>query len=229
MDDLQPHLLYGATAVARRSHDWESRELNHRLANSLQLAVDLLGFQQQRAEDPTARAALEEAMARLAAVGQLHHYLSVRDPQAPVELAGFLRGLCSVVGLSTGLTCELTAQTVSVSGHMAQHIGLLINECAINARKHAYGVKGGVLHIESTLSPGLLKLVVSDDGRGLRSTPADGQGLGMSIIHAIVRELGGTFSASSKNGACFSFLIPLASAAPAAASSRSFANWNGEI
>lgn len=222
MEELLPHFA-STPPTAREAEDWASRELNHRLVNSLQLAVDFLGFQQQRAEDPGARQALEEAMARLAAVGQLHRYLSLSDPHALVEMSAFLRGLCSVIGLSTGLACELTAQPISLPGHMAQNLGLLINECAINARKHAYGRDGGVLRIASTVTPGRLTLTVSDDGQGLRAAPA-GDGLGMSIIGAIVRELRGSFTAETRGGACFTFVIPLASAAPRP--SRSFASWN---
>lgn len=227
MEPLHPHLASGQDrkTEAARPEDWEARELNHRLVNSLQLAVDFLGFHQQRAEDPKARQALEEAMARLAAVGQLHRYLSVRDPHTLVELSAFLRGLCSVIGLSTGLACELDAQPVSVPAHIAQHIGLLINECAINARKHAYGRDGGVLRIECAVTPGRLRITVADEGPGLRArSPQAGQGLGMSLIGAIVRELRGSFTAETRGGAAFTFVIPIAGASPVA--SRSFASWN---
>jgi two-component sensor histidine kinase len=226
MEELQSFLAAGlARERERPGADWELREINHRLANSLQLAVDFLGLQQQRAAEPAAREALAEAMARLVAVGQLHRHLSLTDARAPVELAAFLRGLCAVVGRGAGLACELAAEPVSVPAHLAQHVGLLVNECAINARKHAYGRDGGVLRIATFVSPGLLKLTVADQGRGL---PAAGlgapQGLGMGIIAAIVRELRGTMTVESRGGACFAFLVPLAGAAPT--SSRSFATWN---
>lgn len=225
MDELLPHFAAAPQRPRAEADDWEARELNHRLVNSLQLAVDFLGFQQQRAGDPAARQALEEAMARLAAVGQLHRYLSVGDPHALVELSAFLRGLCGVIGLSTGLACQLDAAPISVPAHMAQHIGLLINECAINARKHAYGRDGGVLRIESAVAPGRLRITVSDEGPGLRAaSPQSGEGLGMGLIGAIVRQLRGSFTAESRGGAVFSFVIPIAGASPTG--SRSFAGWN---
>ena len=40
------------------------QELNHRVANSLQLAADMLVFEQLRARDPLAQAALEALLAR---------------------------------------------------------------------------------------------------------------------------------------------------------------------
>jgi two-component sensor histidine kinase len=207
-------------AAERDGSDWASQELNHRVANSLQLAVDFLSFHRQRAGDPAAREALEEAMSRLVAVGQLHRYLA-SDPHAPIELASFLRGLCGVIGLSTGLACELRAEPVSVPAHVAQHVGLLINECAINARKHAYGRDGGVLRIDCALRSGRLQIVIADEGRGLGAAGGR-QGLGMSIVGAIVRELGAAMAAETAGGARFTFQIPLAAAAR---SDRSFASW----
>ena len=229
MDELQPFLALGLAREREPAKqgpaDWEIRELNHRMANSLQLAVDVLGLQLQRSPDPATRAALEDAMARLAAVGQLHRHLSVAEPHALVDMASFLRELAPVIGLGTGLACELSVDPIRLPAKMAQYVGLLINECAINARKHAYGFDGGVLQIECAVTPGRLTVSVADQGRGIRAVP-EGQppGLGMTIIEAILNELGGRMSVESRNGARFSFLIPISAAAPGL--DRSFATWS---
>ena len=75
------------------SQDWEIRELNHRIANSLQLAADMLIFEQLRSRDPAARAALEASRARLIAVGQLHRNLHDQGARARVGLRVFLVNL----------------------------------------------------------------------------------------------------------------------------------------
>ena len=228
MDELQPFRALGLAREREpspKAADWRVQELNHRLVNSLQLAVDLLGLQHQRSADVGARQGLEDAMARLVAVGQLHRHLSTREPQELVELSAFLRGLCPAIGLGTGLACELAADPVNVPAEMAQNIGLLINECALNARKHAYGRDGGVLRIECAMAPGRLTLSVADEGRGLRAAPeGQRQGLGMGIIEAILRELGGRMGVESHGGTRFTFLIPMAAAA--AGPDRSFATWS---
>lgn len=229
MDHLQPFIAFRRERelepATDRAADWEVRELNHRIANSLQLAIDVLGLQCVRAAESETHAALDEAMARLAAVGQLHRFLSLSEPQAFVDLADFLRDLCPVIGAAVGLACELEADPVRLPAQAAQQIGLLVNECAINARKHAYGADGGRLRIESRAAGGVVSLVVADDGRGLGCHPdASRQGLGMSIIDAILRQLGGRMSAETLGGARFTFQIPIA---PATASiERSFASWN---
>src|SRR5262245_61538247 len=83
------------TARARlASQERQIQELNHRIANSLQLAADMLVFEQLRSRDPLAQAALEASRARLVAVGELHRYLYDHADRPTVEMSQFLAGLC---------------------------------------------------------------------------------------------------------------------------------------
>jgi two-component sensor histidine kinase len=76
-----------SSAKARlESQERQIQELNHRVANSLQLAADMLTFEQLRARDPFAQAALEASRARLVAVGELHRYLYDHADRPSVEL-----------------------------------------------------------------------------------------------------------------------------------------------
>ena len=58
---------------------------------------------------------------------------------------------------------------------------------------------------------GLLRLTVSDGGRGLSDDfDVDGeQGLGMTVILNIAKQLGGTLKAEDAKGARFTLSIPL--------------------
>ena len=88
-----------STARARlESQERQIQELNHRVANSLQLAADMLTFEQLRARDPLASAALEASRARLVAVGELHRYLYDHAERPSVDLKPFLTGLCQAKG-----------------------------------------------------------------------------------------------------------------------------------
>ena len=114
------------------------RELDHRVANSLQLAVDFLLFQQAQLTDSVARKALIDAAERLVAVGHLHRFLCAHDGEGEVDLAPFLAELAALIGQSTGLKCVAEVEPVRISGELAQQLGLAVNELAINAAKHAY-------------------------------------------------------------------------------------------
>jgi two-component sensor histidine kinase len=202
----------------------ERRELEHRLANSLQLAADFLLFEQARLQDARARAALGEAAARLSAVGQLHRFLSAHPHDAGVDLEPFLTELCSLIGRSAGLSCSVDADSVMISGTDAQQIAIAINELAMNAAKHAYR-KGepGSLHVECHRDGATLRLTVSDDGAGLghEFSAERATGLGMTILKAVVRQLRGTLDARDDHGACFTITLPLSPVRPEP--TRSFA------
>lgn len=201
----------------------ERRELDHRMANSLQLAADFLIFEYARVADPRARDALMTASARLSAVGQLHRFLSGRDQRGPLDFEAYLAELGELVAESTGLACTVDADPCRLPGGPAQLLAIAINELAMNAAKHAYPPgAGGPLRVECRAAGGRLRLVVADQGRGLPPgfDAARSDGLGMTIVGAVVRQLGGALSAAGDGGARFTLDIP---APREAGPSRSFA------
>jgi two-component sensor histidine kinase len=206
------------------SQERQIQELNHRVANSLQLASDMLIFEQLRSRDPRAQAALEATRARLVAVGELHRYLHRHTGDPAVELKPFLTDLCTAIDTTTGLRCDLKADALTVPGDMAQQLGIAINEFAINAAKHAYpDRRGGRLRVSARRESSELVLTVTDEGRGLDAEPGQ-KGLGMAIIAAIVRDLRGVLTAQDDGGARFTIRVPIgATPAPAA---RSFETWH---
>lgn len=211
-----------ATRARLADQERQIQELNHRIANSLQLAADLLTFEQLRARDPHAQSALEASRARLVAVGALHRYLHDHADRATVELRPFLDGLCEAVRETTGLACEARCDSLTVTGDMAQKLAIAINELAINAAKHAYqGQPGGRLTITARRTGSELTLTVADAGKGLEGPFSPGKGgLGMTIVAALVRDLRGTLVAHNDDGAAFTIRAPL----PAPVE-RSFRAW----
>jgi two-component sensor histidine kinase len=194
------------------------------MANSLQLAADFLIFEYARVSDPRAQDALMTASARLSAVGQLHRFLSGHDSRGPLDLAAYLGELGELVADSTGLTCKVDSDPCRLAGGAAQLLAIAINELAMNAAKHAYAPgAGGPLRIECRSGDARLRLSVADHGRGLPEgfDVERSKGLGMTIVSAVARQLGGLLTAVSDGGARFTLDIP----APrtVASSPRSFA------
>jgi len=206
------------------SQERQIQELNHRIANSLQLAADMLVFEQLRSRDPLASAALEASRARLVAVGELHRYLYDHAGSASVELSPFLTGLCQAIAATTGLNCSTQSDHTSVPGDTAQQLAIAINEFAINAAKHAYeGRPGGRLVVTSRRDGHELVLTVADEGKGLTDGMGRSGGLGMSIVAAIVRDLKGTLTVQGDSGAAFTIRAPISGAVVAL--DRSFQAW----
>lgn len=234
MDPARPNAANSAvhrtasTSPAPRLSD-ERRELDHRLANSLQLAADFLLFEHARLRDPVARAALIETAERLSAVGQMHRFLAAQSQSAGVDLDPFLRELGRLIADTTGLECTVDADPVSVPAEVAQQLAIAVNELAMNAAKHAYpwGARGA-LTVTCRQRGERLVLIVADEGEGLgrnfvanRGNGSGSQGLGMTILEAVVRQLRGTLQAANDHGARFTITVPLR--APPGTGPRSFA------
>src|SRR6202000_1302733 len=87
----------GTARTATRTPQDERRELDHRLANSLQLAADFLIFEHTRVGDPQARAPLIATAARVSAVGQMHRFLAAQPDGAAIPLPAFLGDLGKLI------------------------------------------------------------------------------------------------------------------------------------
>jgi two-component system, sensor histidine kinase PdtaS len=196
--------------VAQREREFS--ELNHRIANSLQIAAAFLTLQQQRLGAGAAKDALKTTSARLAGISKLHRHLYTHGASARTNLKTFLQLICPDIAASTGLVCAVDVEPIEMPAETAQQLAIAINEFAINAGKHAYHDDGGALKIHGRRDgDGRLRLSVADGGPGL----GDGfdlthpKGLGLTIVSAIARQLGAELIATNDQGARFTLLVPV--------------------
>jgi two-component sensor histidine kinase len=171
------------------------REVNHRVANSLQLISSLLEMQARRTDDTDARDALHAAAERVEAVSLVHRRLYTSDDVSHVEMDQYLAGLVEELQRSVGAeaapcSIRLSADPVRVETDKAVAIGLVVNELVTNAAKYAYpGGDGGEVRVEFRRRDGDLTLIVEDDGVGMPPGGAkpQGSGLGTIIVAAMAR------------------------------------------
>ena len=181
------------------------REVNHRVANSLQLIGSLLELQARRVRDPDARAALHAAVERVEAVGLVHRRLYTSDDVRHVRMDQYLAGLVeelrrSVDSGASPRPIRLRADPVSVETDRAVSIGLIVNEWVTNAVKYAYppGESGEIRVAFHGAEEAPKRLVVEDDGAGHPGAAPGGaasprgSGLGGVIVDAMARALHGT-------------------------------------
>ena len=171
------------------------REVNHRVANSLQLISSLLELQARRTGDSDARDALRAAAERVEAVSLVHRRLYTSDDVSHVEMDQYLAGLVEELQRSVGAqdascSIRLRADQARVETDKAVAIGLVVNELVTNAAKYAYPSRdGGEVRVDFRKLDGAFTLTVEDDGVGLPPGDAkpQGSGLGTMIVAAMAR------------------------------------------
>jgi two-component sensor histidine kinase len=166
------------------------REIHHRVKNNLQTVAALLRLQARRLESPEAREALGEAMRRVSTIALVHETLSQGFEEA-VDLDEVVdRGLLLVADVATSgarVTTHRSGRFGTVRAQEATPLALVLTELVTNAVEHGLAGRAGTVEVGAERDGPLLRMTVSDDGTGLPSefAPGDG-GLGTRIVTALV-------------------------------------------
>ena len=171
-------------------------EMQHRVANSLQIIASILMQSARKVQSKEARGHLSDAHQRVMSIATLQRHLAHSDGSA-VELEPYLAQLCASIGASMiydreQLTLTTAVDPVSVGGDMSVSIGLVVTELVINSLKHAFpdGRHGHVI-VGYAAKGDDWTLSVSDDGVGIPETGEESQaGLGTRIVQALAKQLG---------------------------------------
>ena len=170
------------------------REVNHRVGNSLQIIASLLHLQANSSTQDDVKAALTNAMGRVAAVAQVHRRLYTSHDLKSVLLNQYLDALLEDLRRSTEgdrmSRLTLKAEPIEIDPDRAVAIGIIVNELVMNAVKYAYTDCTGPIHVALTSDGDDLLLAISDDGVGLngRIDPRS-TGMGQRIVSAMASKL----------------------------------------
>jgi two-component sensor histidine kinase len=196
-----------------------AQEFEHRLINGLQVISSMLSLQSRAAKTAEATEQLTIAASRVAALGRVHRRLHLLDHQDHVEFKGYLEHLCEDL---SRLLCEETGDcAILVEGAnteiptgFAIPLGFVVNELITNSAKYA---RGNIIVRLEAPAPGCHSLSVLDGGPGLPAgfDPAGTKGLGMKIVRALVKQIGGQLHISTGDkGRGTRFTVAFQAAAP---------------
>jgi two-component sensor histidine kinase len=188
------------------------KEIHHRVKNNLQIISSLLKLQKRGIQSDEARKTLEECYDRVRSIALVHEKLYQSHEVASINFTEYLETLISGLFRSYGIdpkqiSLEIQAQDVVLSLDAAIPCGLIVNELASNALKHAFpNQRPGKLLISFLRNPSNeLELRVADNGVGI---PADfdisrSNSLGLELVHTLAAQLGGTVAIDGKSGTEF--------------------------
>lgn len=177
-------------------------EVNHRVANSLQLVSAFIHMQSRALDDPAAKAALADTQARITAIAQVHKRLYTANDVAGVAMDDYLAALVSELEATWSTPdsprpLRLAADPIRLTTDRAVSLGVIVNELVSNACKYAYPAgQAGEIRIELARDgENEFVLRVEDDGSGLpASMVPKGTGIGTKLVGAMAASLGSTLT-----------------------------------
>lgn len=173
------------------------KEVNHRVANSLQMVSAFVIMQGNTLADESAKTALRQTQQRILAIAQVHRKLYTSDDVETVDMVDYLSALLadieetwSAPGSSRRLV--LKAQDVKLKTDKAVAVGVIVNELVSNACKYAYAPNrsGEVRIILAPDGEGEFLFGVEDDGPGFNvDAMPRGTGLGRKLVGVMASTL----------------------------------------
>jgi two-component system, sensor histidine kinase PdtaS len=172
------------------------QELQHRVANSLQIIASVLMQSARNVQSEETRGHLVDAHQRVMSVAALQKHLAA-SKAGDVELRPYFTALCESIGASmirdhNQLSLDVAVDDSVTSADVSVSLGLIVTELVINALKHAFPDhrSGGRIMVGYHSNGADWKLSVTDNGVGMRAGASTAKpGLGTNIIEALTRQL----------------------------------------
>jgi two-component sensor histidine kinase len=171
------------------------QELQHRVANSLQIIASVLLQSARRVQSEETRNHLYDAHQRVMSVATMQQQLAA-SRLGEVELRAYFVDLCKSIGASMirdrhQLSLEVRSDDSVTSADVSVSLGLIVTELVINALKHAFpGRRRGMIMVDYHAEGPDWTLSVGDNGVGIPTDPESAKpGLGTSIVEALARQL----------------------------------------
>jgi two-component sensor histidine kinase len=174
------------------------QELQHRIANSLQIIASVLMLNARKEHSDDTRRQLYDAHSRVMSVAALQRQLAASG-LAEVELRAYFTDLCQSIAAAMiddprRLSLTVTADDSIATADVSMALGLIVTELVINALKHAFPLgQCGAISVDFRSTSSGWSLLVQDDGVGAaeqaEASLNPGTGLGANIVGALARQI----------------------------------------
>ena len=172
------------------------QEVQHRVANSLQIIASVLLQSARNVQSEETRTHLHDAHNRVMSIATVQKQLAASSV-GEVVLGPYFTQLCASLGASMirdheKQSIEVTSDKSSVAADVSVSLGLIVTELVINALKHAFPSSGeGRITVDYRAQGPNWTLSVGDNGVGMpaETEPRATPGLGTSIVSALAHQL----------------------------------------
>ncbi len=189
-------------------------EMQHRVANSLQIIASILMLKARAVSSEETRHHLEDAHQRVMSVAAVQQHLHSSDGIDQIEVSSYLTKLCSrlaasMVSESQPVEIRVLSDEAMIASAKAVSLGLIVTELVINALKYAFRSRkpDALILVTYEVNAEDWTLIVADNGDG-KDLGQDGgvasagkDGLGTTIVKALSKQLDARMELmSSPNG-----------------------------
>lgn len=197
------------------------KEVQHRIKNNMNTMMSLLSLQAGSLHDRNAIDALNDAAGRFHSLQVLYDQLYRTESHSQGSLAEYMKQLVErvirVFPDGDAVRVSVDVEECTHSARVLTTVGLIINELLTNAMKYAFRDHGdphlvvtGRRHGEHCF------ITVADNGPGMPESfdaGPDGAGadagFGMTVVHALTDQLGGTIAFERDGGTTVSLRFPI--------------------
>jgi chemotaxis protein methyltransferase CheR len=185
------------------------QEMQHRVANSLQIIASILMLKARAVTSEETRFHLKDAHQRVISVAEVQSHLHASGGVDQIEVGPYLTKLCaslaaSMIGDNQPIALKVIADQGMIGSDKAVSIGLIVTELVINAVKYAFPVfrDDACVTVSFGSDAEGWTLTVSDNGVGKVDTTAVSThgGLGTVIVDALVKQLDGHMTVINTDG-----------------------------
>jgi two-component sensor histidine kinase len=181
-----------------RQKDVLLEEIQHRIANSLQIIAGIILMKANTVSSDETRTLLQDTHDRVISIAAIQKQLNASGMVGPIEILPYLKRLGAVLSASLirdarPITLKVVGVPGSLNSRQAESIGLIATELVMNALKHAFPDQNmeGRINVAYDVEGTNWKLSVADNGIG----KPDGvfaqtkTGLGTGIVNALAQNL----------------------------------------
>ncbi len=184
-------------------------ELQHRVANSLQMIASILLMKARTVQSEETRLHLNDAHKRVMSIAAVQKQLHASGADGSIKMGPYLTRLCetlaiSMIGDSRPISLQVIGEGALATSRQAESLGLIVTELVMNALKHAFPhekAEGRIIVAYEKVGTNW-KLSVADNGIGKPSGvfAQRKSGLGTGIIKALSHQLEAQFAIEAGPG-----------------------------
>ncbi len=203
------------------------REIHHRVKNNLAVISSLLSLQAGQVADDEVQRMFDELQDRVRSIATLHQTLYGSRDLANIDFGPYMQQLVQdLMGFygidQKRIQVHVKSDDVVLSIEQALPLGLIVNELASNALKHAFsGGRRGEIDVqfqylaaankEQSCSQGWCELTVQDNGIGISNADGlwDRKSMGLKIVRLLTDQLRGRVELERSSRTRFAVRFPL--------------------